>query len=35
VAEEAACCAFAEFDFGFRFGAQPGVVGHFQQGWYE
>ena len=29
MAEEAAGGPFGEFDFGFDFGAEPGVVGHF------
>ena len=32
VAEEAAVGPFREFDFGFDFGAEPGVVGHFVGG---
>ena len=32
VAEEAAGGPFGEFDFGFDFGAEPGVVGHFVGG---
>jgi len=29
VAEDGAGGPFGEFDFGFGFGAEPGVVGHF------
>jgi hypothetical protein len=29
VAEDMACSPLGKFDFGFDFGAEPGVVGHF------
>ena len=32
MAEEAAGGSFDVFDFGFDFGAEPGVVGHFVRG---